>query len=53
MALASVSTFSWSVGRTPSGDEELPKCVAEGHRDLGVSAADVLVFAAPPSTAST
>ncbi len=33
--------------------KDYQRCVAGGHRDLGISAANVLVFAAPPCTAGT
>ncbi len=46
------------VGREDSEWGQLPRkdyqrCVAGGHRDLGISATSVLVFAAPPCAAGT
>ncbi len=52
MAFAVANPFSGSVVRTPSGEEGLPNvCIVGGHRDFGISAVNVLVYAAPPCTA--
>ncbi len=43
------------VGREDSelGAKDYQTCVAGGNRDLGITTANVLVFAAPPCTAGT
>ncbi len=49
--LLGVSREDSEWGQLPRKDYQ--RCVAGGHRDLGISATSVLVFAAPPCAAGT